>query len=355
MIPPRRISGSFVQKEIIPPRSRPLVRQGLYGAALASGVQLANMAYRKYKGNKSGVIRTPVIQQTGKNTATIKSIKIRKPKKRTMKARLRALEKKTKDELSVVVYKVDTKDVLRPPSGTAYYGYASGVLISNIEAALAQARFFDPSTPGTLITASLASPTYKQNVMIRVVSGIIFKNNYQVPCKITYGVVKPKVATSITPNAAFQNGLVDLGNPDNSSTLLTYKDSDEFKESWKGKLYNKILMPGQQCSLKYKQKSFQYDPSWTDSHTETFQPACKSTVFVYRCQGVLAHDSAVASEQGISGAGFDVYAYSVYYVYYNSGGAAVKTVVLSEGATQTFTNGAVQSQIVVDNQGYSLA
>lgn len=273
----------------------------------------------------------------------------------SLKKRVRALEKKTKDELSTIVYKFDGKDTLRPNPGTASYGYTSALLISTLELALAQARFFDPSTPGTLITGSLASPTYKQNILVRVVSGIIFKNNYQVPCHLTYGLVRPKIASSTTPNQAFQNGLVDTGNPDNSSTMISYKDSSEFRDSWKGKLYKKVLQPGQQCMLKHKQKSFQYDPSFTDTHNDTYNPVCKSAVYVYRCQGVLSHDTSVATEQGIGGAGIDVYNYNIYYIYYNSGGAAVKTIVLNEGSSQSFTNSAVVSQRVVDNQAYSVS
>lgn len=283
-----------------------------------------------------------------------KALRAVPPMRKGIKARLNAIERKMKDEVSVITYKVDTKDTLRPTVSQALNGYRECVAISEIEAALANARFFDPATPGTLITASLASPTYSQKVRISVSSVVVIKNNYQVPCYLYYGLIKPKAATSVAPTTAWTNGLTDSGNPTNTSYLLSINDSREFRETYKGKMYRKILLPGQQVTYRHSVAPFIYDPAYFDANTQTFQPKAKCAEMFYRVHGVLGHDTTTATEQGVMPCGIDVHCRNVYRIYYNSGGASVRTIVLSQGAASSFTSAGVVSQPVVDNQSYSI-
>lgn len=275
---------------------------------------------------------------------------------KSLSKRLSDVERKQNNLTSLLVYKVDTKDTLRPNIAEAIYGYLSAVSTSQIESALASCRFFDPSAPGTLITASLASPTYTQKITVSVHSRLVIRNNYQVPCVVTCGLVRPRVDTSITPNQALINSWTDAGAPDQGSTLLSYSDGKEFRELYRGKLKALRLEPGQQVVMSSGAKQFEYDPSYTDSETETYTKRNRSAIFVYRCQGVLGHDISVSTQQGMLPAGIDVYCANTYYIRYNSGGASVKTIVLSEGASQTFTNqGVVSSKPVADNIGYAVS
>lgn len=209
------------------------------------------------------------------------------------------------------------------------------------------------ATP-TLASRVRQLETRQKDTTSKLIYKYDIKNNYQIPCIVTFGVAFPKEDTSITPNAAFTNGLADIGNPDSTSTLLSFKDSPQFRELWSVKLRSKLLRPGQQIIVKHFQKQFTFDPSLQDSHGMTYQRNVKSAVFLYRCQGVLGHDSTVVTEQGILPSGIDVYISTTYIITYNSGGASIKTIVLSENATQTFTNTPVVSQPVQDNQSYSL-
>lgn len=298
------------------------------------------------------------IRQTPRTGAVMKpkpvKRRMRKVGTKSVSSRVKSLEQRQRDTMSLLIYKYDVKDTLKPSVGSATYGYQDAVGTTSIELAIAQCRYFDPSNPGTLVTGSLASPTYFQNILISAKSQMIIKNNYQVPCVVTYGVAYPKKDTSITPNLARTNGLTDVGNPDSSSTLISYRDSPQFNDLWRVKLVNKLLKPGQQIIVKHRCKQFAYDPSLQDSHNQTYQRNTKSSVFIYRCQGVLGHDTTVTSEQGMLPAGIDVYVSTNYYITYNSGGASIRTVVLNENASQSFTNGGVVSQMVVDNQSYSL-
>jgi len=278
-----------------------------------------------------------------------------KRKTKKLATRVKAVEQKLRDETSLVIYKFDDKDTLKPAASTAAYGFKSAVSTATLELALAQARFFDPANPGTLITASLASPTFTQRCLVSVYSKILLTNNYQVPCVISYGVAYPKADTNISPNTAFTQGLADCGNPDATSIMLSWKDSQEFNKLWRVKVATKLLKPGGSVSLTHKQSPFTFDPSFFDSHALTYTKDNKSCVFIYRIQGVLGHDTTVTTEQGFLPAGIDVNVKNIYRVHYNSGGASVKTIVLNETSSQSFTNaGVVSEQPVADNISYSL-
>lgn len=280
-----------------------------------------------------------------------------KGKKAPLKRRVRALEKQARDERSVLTYKVSGKDALRAGVAQAQYGYASCVQTAAIETAAGNARFFDPAAPGTLVTASLVTGTYQSKFRVQVRSQITIRNNYQTPCIVHLALVRPKVATSTDPNTATANGWVDQGNPSNTSAMLHWSDSRQFRETYKfiRKPKKILLQAGQQVSFTCKQKSFLYDPAYFDSNTATYQPAARSKIWIYRVQGVPGHDSAVSTEVGLIAGGIDVYPTDTYTIFYNSGGATLDTIVLSNGASTSFTNGGLVSQVVRDNQAYSVS
>lgn len=326
---------------------------GAYGARLATTrakpVPAMKEAVRVARAGALGALASSAV-----NRGTVFKVK----SKETLKKRVSRIEKEIKEDISKVIYIKDTKDTVRPGMGGALNGYRNIVDIADIELALAQARFFDSSTPGTLITASLASPTYTQSIGVSVVSNVRIINNYQVPCRLTYAVIMPKVATNTTPTTAWTNGLTDSGNPSNTSYLLTMKDSTEFIDTYKVKKKWKsvVLSPGEQVTVKHVQKMFDYDPSYFDTNTQSFQPKAHSAMVFYRVHGVFGHDTSTPTEQGILPAGIDVHHVSRYIVSYNSGGAAVKTIVLSQGASSSFTSGGVVSQMPIpDNVTYSIS
>lgn len=325
-----------------------LSRRAPYGAMAAIG---ARAAYSYMKGAAKPAPKKPAQKPPMRRKPMVK-----KPVARTLKARVKNLEKKVSNTSSILIYKTDTSETLRPAASQALYGEQSAVSIANIESAITNCRFFDPSNPSTLITGSLGTPTYAQNIRVSVYSRLVITNNYQVPCVITCGVAMPRNDTNISVNQSLINGWTDVGGPAQASTLISYKDSPQFLQVWRvvRKLRSKLLKPGESYILKYGQKTFTYDPAFTDSETESYSRKNNSAQFCYRVQGVLGHDTTVSTEQGMAPAGIDIYCENVITVYYNSGGASIKTIVLNEGADQSFTNAAVVSQPVVDNQSYSV-
>jgi len=199
--------------------------------------------------------------------------------------------------------------------------------------------------------------TYASRFRVGAHCCIIFKNNYQVPCYLTVGMVVPRVATSTSPNTARTNGLTDQGNPTEASPMLSWGDSKQFGETYRfSRVPRKFLLkPGAQKVFKHRQAAFPYDPAYFDTQTSTYQPVAHSALWVYRCQGVPGHDTVVSTEQGLMPAGIDVYAYDTYTIRYNSGGATLYTIVLSEGASTSFSTSGVVSQDLADNQPYSVS
>lgn len=278
-------------------------------------------------------------------------------RKAPLAARVKRLEKQSRDEVSILTYKVNAKDSIRPPAMQTAYGFASCLSISNIETAAANARFFDPSAPTTPVVASLVAGAFQSKFRVAATCQITFKNNFQVPCVLIVAQVRPRVATSTGPTQVFRDGLTDQGNPDSNSVMLTWSDSKQFKETYRFSVKPKryVLPAGKEVTLRHRQRSFLYDPSFFDSNAATYQPKARSTLWVYRVCGEVGHDTAVATEIGLMPAGIDVFARDTYTIQYNSGGAPFDTIVVSDGATTTFTNGPVCSQVVRDNQAYSVS
>lgn len=311
--------------------------------------------------NKAAKALAPAVivgssKQTNKLIKEAKKMGKKKPTAKKITKRVAKLEKQVKGATSVLTYKADTAESVRPAAAGALNGYRDVIVASVIETAIAQCRFFDPSNPGTLITGSLATPTYQQKVRVAVYTKTQIKNSYMVPCVVTYGVVVPRQATSVSPTVAWTSGLADQGNPTNTSYLLGMSDSKLFKQLWHCKQWRtKVLMPGQSVTVVHNQPAFDYDPAYQDSETETYNKREKAACVFYRIKGVLSHDTANL-QIGVGASGVDVHSVSVYKVYYNSGGAAIDTIVLSQGATSLFTNGAVSGmKDIPDNIAYSVA
>lgn len=72
-----------------------------------------------------------------------------------------------------------------------------GLSVTGLETALSQLRYYDPATPGTLVTAPVGTGTFQREVHVTgVYHSLEIRNNYQVPCKITIYALTPKQDTS---------------------------------------------------------------------------------------------------------------------------------------------------------------
>ncbi len=183
---------------------------------------------------------------------------------------------------------------------TVGYSQADAFTPALIEQSLIGLRYFDPSNPATLTDATGTTGTYLRQFGIHsMYAKLVVRNNYRVPAKVTIYTLKPKVDTGIAPQTAFTNGLADQNAPAGNSTMMFYTDSRQFNDLWiieKSKSFE--LTPGHERTAVVSSKSFDYDPSVTDSHNLTYQRGFNTRVFVIRVEGVLTHDSTVTTEQG---------------------------------------------------------
>lgn len=278
-------------------------------------------------------------------------------KGRGLKSQVKNIQRQMKSERGILIWRSkDCAPINSTVSNAAYSEYSINT-VGNIETALANLRYYDPSDPATLITAAAATGTFYKSFLMKSMYGILeLTNNYQVPVNVRVYICGVKDDTSITPNTAFETGLADVGNPDVTSPLCYPTDSPQFNELWRIiKSVDKKLMPGRKMSCSHSVKNINYDPSLTDSHSLTYQTRYKSFVFYVRIVGVEGHDTTVTTEQGTLAAGVDVELRKTFTVEYDAG-ADIKTIVLADTSDTSFTNsGVVSNMPVSDNQAYSIA
>lgn len=316
-----------------------------------------------YKLVSLGYISKKALGKISKMTTSEQKQFARNVRKKNMpKGELSKLRKQVKDinkklayDDSLCRYKACQYDSLTSSvNQTAYQSY-NITSDSILDASIANLRYFDPSTPGTLITADVGTTAYQSETLIKVFSTITCRNNYQVPLELDIYLCRCRGDTSIAPQTAFTNGMSDQGGPTSTSMLLYPSDSDEFNSLWKiAKHQRYVLEPGRQVSLSCSSKQITYSPSLADSHSFAYLHKNQGMVWLVRIHGVVAHDSSL-DQQGLIASGVDVTCKVVCDVRYDSGGPALNDVVISDGFS-AFTNGAVvANKPVSDNQAYSQA
>lgn len=232
--------------------------------------------------------------------------------------------------------------------------YCSSV---NIEAALANLRYYDPATPGTLTTADFTSGTYSKKVLIKyAMQEVKIANNYQSRAHVKVYAFSFKDDTS---NNA--NGLWTAGGADNASGTITPgtlnqspTDYTLFNQMIRTKvLFDGVLQPGSYKSFKQSNKDIEYDPSFKDTETATYSPRYKSGGILVIVKGTICHDSANAAVNGTSAAGVDVEYKQTMKILYQAG-VNIKFTVLNN-AYDAMTTAVESSKPVADNITYSVA
>ncbi len=235
----------------------------------------------------------------------------------------------------------------------------SGVALNNIttiETVLAELRYYDPSIPGTLLQAAGSTGTFQKDFFFDLsYHKVICRNNYQTPVKLRVYFFHVKEDSSITPPTTFTNGLADVGNPSNVSSLVYPTDSNQLNEIWKvDKSCNVVLQPGQVKTMSLTNKKFTYDPSISDNHTSSFQRSFAGSYLCFRVEGTICHDSTVTTEQGSNPAGVDIQVDDTWNVMYPAG-ADIKFIVVND-ESDSFTNSALGSNMPAsNNQGFSIS
>lgn len=226
---------------------------------------------------------------------------------------------------------------------------------SEIETVLANLKYYDPSNPAVLVTASAASGTFtKQFLFKNIYSHIVVRNNYQVPAEVTLYIVAPKNDTSKTAIEAYTEGLNDIGGPSSTSPMMYLSDSPVFKKLYKVvKQKSKVLEVGKTMSLNHSIKNLVYDPAYNDAHTSTYKPVEGAFSYVIRVTGVVGHDTTITTEQLKLPCGVDYEINRKWEISYQAG-CDLHTVDITDNSSASFTNGGVVSNKPdANNQSYS--
>lgn len=298
---------------------------------------------RKYGARKAvGYART-----TRRGTSTM----------RALKSQVRTLSKKTNESLSELTYRSITAYKLQSGVDSQAVGQEHLCGVSNLEAVLAQAKFYDPTNPGTLITSNLSTGGYSRKVTFKSCHmRVDLRNSYQVPVEIRVYSCGVSDDTDYTPSQAWTNSVGDSSNLTSITQPYTYPSDSVAKNIWNYKLIKKReLRPGQHTTVSVNEKSFNYDPSVTDNHNLSYQRLFghgRSMLIVVN--SVLSHDT-VADQQGLGAGAIDYCVRKRFVVQYNAGGPSIKYLYYSNGMDNIFTNGAVTGNMVTDNQSFSQA
>lgn len=241
------------------------------------------------------------------------------------------------------------------------YGVFTGIALdmSIFQESCQYLKYYNPSTPGTLTVADFETGTFDRRVLFKsVYFSMTARNNYQTDAKVRIYLCTPKQSSSISPTTAWQNGIDSNGDASLTSYLQVGQfpmEYTDFRDTWTAKLHaSATLAPGQSLSASHSVQNVEFDPSAYDQHTALYQAKYKNFLLMAVVEGTVAHDSAVAGEQGLCQAGVDIAMTRVSKVQYDAG-INTKFIKVSNNY-DTFTNGAVQShQPTPDNIGYSVA
>lgn len=276
--------------------------------------------------------------------------------KTTLKKKVSQMQKNMNSSMGTLIYRDRRVAKVLSVANSKNYGVMPGEpRCSQLELVLAQLRFFNPATPGTLTQGNGSTGTYYREFNFKsIASNCVVRNNYQVPVKVTIMCCTVKHDTSINPAAAYEQGLSDVGNPSSTSNLTYFTDSKEFGNLWViSKSSTRTLSPGSSYKLTHSVKNVMYDPSLFDSHGLEYQKRFKNFSWVVKVEGVVGHDIAL-DQQGSLPSGVDVQLNYTYNVYYDAG-IDLKYIFVNDASTGFTNGGVVSSKPVSDNIGYSVS
>lgn len=275
--------------------------------------------------------------------------------KKPLKKQVKDLQKKVASDQAYHTHRTAVSGDISSANAQSSFNQISGVTVASLESACANLRYYDPATPGTLVTANASTGTYSRVIHFSSVnSKLEVRNNYQVPCKVRVYLATPKQDTSITPLGYYTDGITDQVISGVSTTPLLYPtDIDLVNKAYKLDLVkNRLLEPGQQITVSQTVNNIDYNPAMFDTHNLSYQKKYKNFIWVIRLEGCLGHE-ATADEQGISQCEVDYQMINTYKIIYDAG-TNLNDISYADSRTSTFTGPVLLSnKPVSDNQSYS--
>lgn len=288
--------------------------------------------------------------QSSKKTKSNTSLKLKAVEKKVNK-----LSKKFNDSLSTYeVRTATTADLVSSDNqSTSVSILAMGQ--SYMDAALSDVPFFNPSVPGTLISADVEPSLYEQEFTFKKVwSRLQVRNNYAVPAYVKIYVMASKTDAIDTPSDLFSAGITDvMASATTTSPQVYPTDSPLVRDHYKvAKVVSRKLEAGQEMTATWSPGRVKYSPNEFDESAALYSPRYKSAFYFIRVQGCIAHDT-LSDNQGLTAAGIDYeHRYSLT-LEYDSGGAVLHRLKITDDYDSMPNNTVCSNKPVVDNQAWS--
>lgn len=274
----------------------------------------------------------------------------------TVERRLTTVSKAAYSDLSKHIYRNAAVGEVNCLQNQSNYLSVSGMGQAFVDLALTSVKFFNPSVPGTLTNVDLEALTRYQKIHFsKVYHKLTVRNNYVTPAYVKVYQCVPRIDTSDSPTTCYTAGLTDVGAPSAVSPNVYITDSPNFNVQWKiRKSVRKVLQAGQEITMSYSEKPFDYDPSDTDAEPHTFGRRHRSCVYAILVCGRPAHDSVVTTQHGLCDAGVDYEIVRHLEVSYNSGGVPITNIEIVDGYDSFSNSSQVSNKPSVGQQQYVL-
>lgn len=298
-------------------------------------------------------------KRTKKGTSSNRKSKKSRRSKPSLRKEVKQIKRQLNADSAKHVYKSLAKRALGSSVGLCNYSEQSINTCSNIESYIAQLRYYDPATPGTLVTASAGTGTYQRELFIKNIhSKLEFTNSYQVPIKIKVYLLKAKGDTNLTPATYYNNSCTDQvinASVDVTTRGIYPTDLNAFMAQWDCKCVKDVYLDtGSRFTVSHNTGSFKYDPSIFDTHSLEYQKKFKCATWFIRLEGAFGHDTSAAEQTSLQ-SGVDVNVLTTATIMYD-GGINLDDIYIANSQSTSFTNGGViANKPVSDNQSFSTA
>lgn len=278
---------------------------------------------------------------------------------KSINRRLNAINKSLKSDQASHIHR--RRDVLQVGcnENESVFSALQSTSTALLETVMGSLRYYDPSTPGTLVTADASTGTYTRQIHFAGISDkVTVRNNYQVPVHVILYSCTPKVDTSTNVlsfmNAGISDQVVTAG-VSATSPLIYPTDFKSVVANWNVvRCKTRLLQPGQEFTCSKYFKAFDYDPSNVDTHALSFQKKYRAHQWCVRLVGVLGHDSTATGETTTLQGQVDTILDRKFQITYDAG-VNLDDITIDNNATAGFTNlGIVSNRPMSEQQNYSI-